>query len=275
VAISYTYPKGGALMAGGTGSIGQGVVEGLGRAGVPVLFTYLGAGRQNSEEKASALLERLTAKGYQVRARRMDMRNPDQIEAALDEVEAWTGRVHSVMTTAGAVVPFAKTADYLPKQLDEFFAGDALAYFRLFRCAVQRMRKTGGGSITCTTTIDVGKLALYNGASGMSKGAVEAMVRHIAAEEALANIRANYVRIGWVGADTYADHKEWLKPPKGSSPETPEEMLASIARSHMASTPMQRPGTLQEAGDVFAFLASDQASYLTGQCIQMDGGEDR
>ncbi|AMK16867.1 MULTISPECIES: SDR family NAD(P)-dependent oxidoreductase [Sphingobium] len=261
-------------MAGGTGSIGRGVVEGLGRAGVPVLFTYLGAEGRNSEAKAAALVEELTAKGYQVRARRMDMRNVDEIEAALDEVEAWTGRVHSVMTAAGAPVPFAKTADYTPEQIDDFIAGDALSYFRLFRSAVQRMRKSGGGSIACTTTIDVGKLALYNGASGMSKGAVEAMMRHIAVEEAQANIRANYVRIGWVGDDSYADHQDWLKPQDGE-PRTQMEMLASIGRSHMLNTPMQRPGSLREAGDVFAFLASDQASYLTGQCIQMDGGEDR
>ncbi|MGK2908216.1 MAG: SDR family NAD(P)-dependent oxidoreductase [Sphingobium sp.] len=270
MAIIYTYPTGGALMAGGTGSIGEGVVEGLGRAGVPVLFTY-----QNAEEKAAALVERLTLEGYQVRARRMDMRDPDDIEAALDEVEAWTGRVHSVMTTAGARVPFAKTADYTPEQIDTFIAGDALAYFRLFRGAVQRMRKTGGGSIACTTTIDVGKLALYNGASGMSKGAVEAMMRHIAVEEASANIRANYVRIGWVGPGTYADHQDWLEPPRDGEPKTQDEMLASIGRSHMLGIPMQRPGSLREAGDVFAFLASDQASYLTGQCIRMDGGEDR
>ncbi|QQV77647.1 SDR family oxidoreductase [Sphingomonas aliaeris] len=272
--ISYTYPPGGALLAGGTGSIGQGVVEGLGRAGVPVLFTYLGAEGRNSEAKAAALVAELGAKGFRVRARRMDMRNPDEIEAALDEVEAWTGRVHSVITTAGASPRFAKTVDYTPEQIDDFFANDALAYFRLFRSSVQRMRKSGGGSIACTTTVDVGRLALYNGASGMSKGAVEAMMRHIAAEEAAANIRANYVRIGWVGDGTYADHQDWLQSPSDGEPQTQSEMLASIGRSHMLNTPMQRPGSLREAGDMFAFLASDQASYLTGQCIRMDGGED-
>lgn len=273
--ITLTYPQGGALMAGGTGSIGHGVVEGLCRAGVPVLFTYFGGNGRNSEEKAAALVETLAASGYPVRARRMDMRDPDDIERALDELEAWTGRVHTVMTTAGAPPAFAKTADYSPEQLDTFMAGDGMAYFKLFRCAVQRMRKTGGGSITCTTTIDVGKLSKYNGASGMSKSAVESLVRHIAVEEALANIRANYVRIGWVGPTTFADHQEWLEVPEGREPESQTEMLASIGRSHMIGIPMQRPGTLREIGDVFAFLASDQASYLTGQCIKMDGGEDR
>lgn len=272
--ISLSFPPGGALMAGGTGSIGQGIVEGLCRAGVPVLFTYLGAGRTNSEQKAAALVERLTAQGHQVRARRMDMRQPSEIEAALDELEAWTGRVHSVMTAAGAIPIFAKTADYTPEQIDAFIAGDVLAYFRLFRCAVQRMRKTGGGSIACTSTIDVGKLARYNGASGMSKGAVESMMRHIAAEEASANIRANYVRIAWVGDDCFTDHQDWLNSPTDVEPATQEAMLASIGRSHMLGIAMQRPGSLREAGDVFAFLASDQASYLTGQCIKMDGGEE-
>ena len=51
-------------------------------------------------------------------------------------------------------------------------------------------------------------------------------------------------------------------------------MLALIGSSHMLGIPMKRPGSLREAGDVFAFLSSDQASYLTGQCIKMDGGED-
>lgn len=269
MAISLTFPHGGALVAGGTGSIGHGVVEGMARAGVPVMFTYHGA-----EDKAAALAERLTEEGHQVRARRMDMRDPDAIEAVLDELEAWTGRVHAVMTTAGAAPIFAKTADYLPEQLDAFIAGDGLAYFRLFRCAVQRMRKTGGGSIACTTTIDVGKLALYNGASGMSKGLVESMMRHIAVEEASAGIRANYVRIGWVGPGSFADHPEWANPPS-TPPVTQMEMLHSIGHSHMAAIPLRRPGSLREIGDVFAFLASDQASYLTGQCINMDGGEDR
>lgn len=270
MAITLTYPSGGALMAGGTGSIGQGVVEGLCRAGVPVLFTYV-----SNEEKASALLERLSAQGYAVRARRMDMRDPESIEAALDEVEAWTGRVHTVMTTAGGVPVFSKIGDFDLDQMDDFIAADGLAYFRLFRSAIRRMRKSGGGSITCTSTIDVGKLAIYNGASGMSKASVEAMMRHIAVEEASAHIRANYVRIGWVGSTSFADHDEWVAAAGEGEPKTQAQMLASIGRSHMDGIPMKRPGTLKEAGDVFAFLASDQSSYLTGQCIQMDGGEDR
>lgn len=274
MAITLTYPDGGVLMAGGTGSIGAGVVEGFARAGVPVLFTYLGDGGRNSEAKASDLVERLTAAGHQVRARRMDMRDPASIEDALDELEAWTGRVHSVVTTAGAPPVFAKLADYPVEQMDNFIAGDGLAYFRLFRSAVQRMRRSGGGSVACTTTIDVGKLAPYNGASGMSKGLVESMMRHIAVEEASAHIRANYVRIGWVGPDSFADHPDWAVP-LGKEPETQLEMLHTIGHGHMMGIPMQRPGSLREIGDVFAFLASDQASYLTGQCIRMDGGEDR
>ena len=272
--ITLSYPDGGALMAGGTGTIGHGVVEGLCRAGVPVLFTYLGGGSRQSEDKAAALVKKLSDQGYVVRARRMDMRDCDSIEAALDELEAWTGRVHTVMTTAGAVPVFAKIGDYPVEQLDDFMAGDGMAYFRLFRAAIQRMRRSGGGSLTCTSTIDVGKLAKYNGASGMSKGAVEAMMRHIAVEEAPAQIRANYVRIGWVGSDSFADHPEWLVAPE-REPETQVEMLASIGRSHIEGMAIKRPGNLREVGDVFAFLASDQASYLTGQCIQMDGGEDR
>lgn len=261
-------------MAGGTGSVGEGVVEGLARAGVPVLFTYLGSGGRGSEAKAAALTARLSADGHRVRARRMDMRDPASIEAALDELEAWTGRVHTVITAAGAPVPFAKLADFTPEQVDAFMAGDALAYFRLFRCGVQRMRRSGGGSIACTSTIDVGKLALNNGCSGMSKGAVESMIRHIAAEEASANIRANHVRICWVNDGSFAEFDAQLEPASDKEPATYMEFAAGVVRSHMAGIRMQRPCRTREVGDVFAFLASDQASYLTGQCIKLDGGED-
>lgn len=274
MAITLTYPEGGALVAGGTGSVGAGVVEGLARAGVPTLFTYLGASGNGSGEKAAAFVEQLTSAGCRVRARRMDMRNPDEIEAALDELEQWTGRVHTVISASGAPVPFAKTADFTPEQIDAFMAGDALAYFRLFRCAVHRMRKSGGGSISCTSTIDVSKIALNNGASGMSKGAVEAMIRHIAAEEAMVGIRANAVRICWVNNGTFAETEPFLAPPSDKEPNTYEDFAALIVRSHMAGIRMQRPCTTREVGDVFAYLASDQASYLTGQWIKLDGGED-
>lgn len=272
--IQLTFPDGGALVAGGTGSVGAGVVEGLVRAGVPVLFTYLGGEGRDSEAKAAALTAQLSGVGGQVRARQMDMREAASVEAALDELEDWTGRVHTVITASGAPVPFAKLADFTPEQVDEFMAGDALSYFRLFRAAVHRMRKSGGGSIGCTSTIDVGKLALNNGCSGMSKGAVESMIRHLAAEEAMAGIRANSVRICWVSDGSFADAESWLLPESGKQPESYLEHASAVVRSHMAGIRMQRPCTTREVGDVFAFLASDQASYLTGQTIKLDGGED-
>jgi len=273
--MALTYPDGGALVTGGTGTVGAGVVEGLARAGVPLVFTYLGAPGRGSEDKAAALVERLAAAGCRVRARRMDMRDPSDIEAALDEVEAWMGRVHTVITAAGAPVSFAKLADFAPEQVDAFMADDALSYFRLFRCAILRMRRSGGGSIACTSTIDVGKLALNNGLSGMSKAAVESMIRHIAAEEAQAGIRANAVRICWVNDGSYAEAEARLSPPPvDREPGSYPEFASQVVRSHMAGIRMQRPCTTREVGDVFAYLASDQASYLTGQSLKLDGGED-
>jgi hypothetical protein len=52
-------------------------------------------------------------------------------------------------------------------------------------------------------------------------------------------------------------------------------MLPTIGHGHMMRIRLQRPGSLREAGDVFAFLASEQASYLTEQCIMINGAEDR
>ena len=109
-----------------------------------------------------------------------------------------------------------------------------------------------------------------DGLSAIPKAAVESLVRQIAAEEAVHGIRANAVPIGWIGgfASSFDEARAYtagMSGPEGPPTRALMERLMSWIR-------MGRPGTGEEAANIVAFLASRQASYVTGCLIPADGG---
>ena len=108
----------------------------------------------------------------------------------------------------------------------------------------------------------------YDGVSPFSKGTVEALVRQIAAEEADAGIRCNAVPVSWVFDATAEEQIAQME----GLPEPGRSHVIALIRQLDAQTRLRRPATMLEAGNLFAFLASDQASYITGQSIRLDGG---
>jgi NAD(P)-dependent dehydrogenase (short-subunit alcohol dehydrogenase family) len=265
--IELTYPEGGALVTGGTGRLGEGVVRQFAKAGVPLVFTYLG-----SEDQARALENALRGEGNRVIAVRMDAQDEASIQAALDHVVAAFGRVHTLASCAGVPVSFARMADYDVATLDRFLAQDALGYFRVCKAAVPMMRQSGGGSIVACSTIATKRVIAYDGISPFSKGALDALVRQLAYEEAEHAIRVNGIAIGWIDRLTLAETREWIPAGPPERCETQAEMMRAILDQMYNLARLRRPGTLAEGGNLAAFLASNEASYLTGQIIDFDGG---
>jgi NAD(P)-dependent dehydrogenase (short-subunit alcohol dehydrogenase family) len=263
MAIKLTYPEGCALVAGGTGSVGAGVTRRLAEAGLPVVFTYAG-----NEARAAALEAELREAGLTVWARRMEMRDPASIDAAIDFAVANGGRLHTVACAAGAPVPFNRIADFDIAEVERFFDSDGMAYYRLLHRVVPVLRAGGGGSITVTTTIATRRVIAYDGISPFSKGAVEALIRQLAAEEGCHGIRCNAVPIGWITNETIETMRAGIE--RLDSPK--RERLSELIEQIIESIRLGRPGRPQEAGDLFAWLASDQASFVTGQSIAIDGG---
>jgi 3-oxoacyl-[acyl-carrier protein] reductase len=108
--------------------------------------------------------------------------------------------------------------------------------------------------------------------SPFSKGAVDAMIRQFAYEEAENNIRVNGVAIGWIDRLTAEQTRQMIPAGRPEKAETQEEMIRAIMDQMQGLVRFHRPGTLEEGGNLVAFLASDQASFLTGQIIDFDGG---
>ncbi|MFC3172690.1 SDR family NAD(P)-dependent oxidoreductase [Novosphingobium bradum] len=265
--ITLTYPEGCALVTGGTGNVGQGVVRRLAQAGVPTVFTYRSKG-----DFAARLEADLRAEGHQVWARQMDMGDDASILATIAFAQEVGGQLRALHVPAGAPVPFNPIADFTPEQVADFVAGDALAFFRVVHHVVPVMRRGGGGRIVLCTTMANRRVIDLDGISPFSKGAVDALIRQIAAEEAQYQITCNGVAIGVVTpapAETVAAN---LPPDPGLGARDEAGMFSSVFNRVWKMARLGRIATPDEAGDLFAFLASDQARYLTGQIVAIDGG---
>jgi NAD(P)-dependent dehydrogenase (short-subunit alcohol dehydrogenase family) len=261
--VELTFPDGGVLVAGGTGNVGAGVVQVLAEAGLPVVFTY-----RTRQEQAHAMERTLQAAGLRVRAMPMDMGDVASIDSAIDAAEAFGGPLRSVACATGATVPFDRLADFPIGDIESFFDGDVLAYYRLIHQVVPRLRASGGGSITVTSTIATERVIDWDGISSFSKGAVKAMIRQLASEEGRHGIRCNDVGISVIIEGSLEDALAGAP----LAPAPVGERLAELLGQLRDRVRLGRAGTPREAGNLFAFLASDQAAYITGQSIAIDGG---
>ena len=261
--IQLSFPKGCALVAGGAGNVGLGVTRRLAEAGLPVTFTYVG-----NETRAKSVEAVLQGEGLSVWACRMDMRDAASIDAAIEFAQDKGGRLHTVACASGARVPFENLADFDIETVERFFDADGMAYYRLVNRAVPVLRAGGGGTITLCTTIALFRVIAFDGISPFSKGAVDALVRQIAWEEARNNIRCNAVPIGLVGAEPIEEVEAALdRLPEAVQPKV--KAMFNLIKSMLRITRRTSP---EAAGDLFAFLASDQAASLTGQSIALDHG---
>ncbi len=262
MSLTLTYPEGGVLVTGGTGNVGSGAVRQFARAGVPVVFTY-----QSSQKKADKLLAELTSEGHAVWSQQLDMTDLSSVQAALDRVVDECGAIHGLACGAGPMIPFGRIADIPPEVALDFLDQDAVGYLRLFQAAV-RMFRDKGGSITACSSMATSRVVDFDGMSPFSKGSVNALIRQVAAEEADRKIRCNGVAIGWIQETPFVEGVH----PQPEQFETEEDHINAVLHQVSSMVRIKRCGTPEDAGNLFAFLASDQASYINGQIITIDGG---
>ncbi|MEU1183643.1 SDR family NAD(P)-dependent oxidoreductase [Streptomyces sp. NPDC005820] len=234
-----------ALLTAAASGIGAATAHRLAAEGASVMVTDVDA------KGARRVAEEIRDKGGRARDRRLDVTSPGEWAEAVAEAEAWTGHLDVLHLNAGRNLPAAAHElddtcwhDQLRLSLDSVFYG--------VRAAVPLLR-TARGAVVITSSVHAAIGFKGFPAYAAAKGGIDALVRQLAVEYG-GQIRFNAVLPGAVVTALWA--------------EVPEEYKAQTA----ARAPVGRLGVPEDIAAAVAFLASEDASFVTGQNLLVDGG---
>jgi NAD(P)-dependent dehydrogenase (short-subunit alcohol dehydrogenase family) len=240
------------LVTGGGSGIGKGVAGGLVAAGASVMIV----GR-NPDRLASAVKEIEVRKADgSIRYEPTDITNEEETARAVDAATAWHGRLHGVVHCAGGsetIGPITQIdSDAWRRTVDLNVNGTMY----VLKHAARELVRGGGGSFVGISSIAASNTHRWFGAYGVTKSAVDHMMMLAADELGPSWVRVNSVRPGLIRTDLVA--------PITESPE--------LSADYRQCTPLPRPGEVEDVANLAMFLLSDAASWITGQCINVDGG---
>jgi len=236
-----------ALVTGSTRGIGRAIAETLAECGARV--AVVGRDLARAEEAASAL-------GGEARGFACDVSDVASVARLVEEVEKGFGSLDILVNNAGISGTF--DPDMLSTSAwDSLMNVNAKGVFLGMKYAIPVMQKAGGGAIVNISSISgfVGQTGVHMGYNA-SKGAVRIMTKTAAVQFAKDGIRVNSV------------HPGFLPPMRTSKTSADPEWRAKMLKA----VPMKREGRVEEVAHAVLFLASDEASYITGTELVVDGG---
>jgi 3-oxoacyl-[acyl-carrier protein] reductase/7-alpha-hydroxysteroid dehydrogenase len=237
-----------AIVTGGTRGIGYAIVKKYLENGCKVV---LFGSRQETVDKALASLKAENP-DWEVEGRCPDLTDAQAVEAVINEVAAKYGKLDILVNNAG-ISQSTKLYDYQPGEFKKAMDVNVMAIFHAIQPAAKIMKAQGGGVILNTSSM----VSISGQPSGVgyptSKFAVNGMTLSLARELGPDHIRVNAVAPGVTRTDMVAA--------------LPADMLARVS----APIPLRRIGEPEEVANAFLFLASDMASYITGEVLSVDG----
>ena len=237
-----------AIVTGGGRDIGRACVMRLSEAGANVAINYY-----SSSEGADSAVREIEAGGGRAFALQGDMTRPADVTALVDRTAKEFGTIHVVMPITGGIVARKTIPEITPEFWQAVMDLNVTSALLLVQAALPHM--TEGGSI-----VTMASQAARDGggggalAYGASKGAVLTMTRGMAKELA-PDIRVNAMCPGMIDTDF---HNVFTKPE---------------VRKHVAGiTPLKREGSSEDVANLAVYLASDQSAFMTGVCVDINGG---
>jgi len=249
---NYRFPEGAAIVFGGSGGLGTGIVDLLSKNGTDVALTYL-----KNKEAAETNLKTIEDNGKKGYIESVDLLDVAAVENFSNSAKEKFGKIHSVIFATG---PFLHIMPVLDAKPEDFYATidtDIKGFYHVLRSVVPILRDGGGGSITALTTAAIHKYISTDGLSSIPKAGVQHLCTAISREEGHNGIRANCVAVGLIAVGL---SQEIDSPPGG------------ILDQWMQQVPLGRAGAPDELFDTVVFLASDESSYLAGESININGG---
>jgi 3-oxoacyl-[acyl-carrier protein] reductase len=237
------------LVTGASRGIGRAIAIAFAKGGASVALNY--AGNEAAANEALALVQQAGAP--KAKLYRFDVADPAACAAAVESVVADLGGLHVLVNNAGIaldqLVMRMKDDDW-NRTLQVNLTGN----FNLIRAVSRPMMKARGGAIVNVTSV-IGEMgnagqAAYAAAKAGQIGLTKAVARELASR----NIRVNAVAPGYIETDMTSGLPEAAK----------TKMLEMI--------PLARLGSAEDVANAVAFLASDEASYVTGEVLRVNGG---
>lgn len=237
-----------ALVTGASKGIGEAIAKKLASQGAFVIVNYNG-----SKERAEALVAQIKEQGADAAPYQCDVADFQAVEAMVKELISAYGRIDILVNNAGI------TRDNLimkmsEEDFDAVLATNLKGAFNTIRHLARQMVKQRSGKIINISSVSgvLGNAGQANYAA--SKAGVIGLTKSMARELASRGINVNAIAPGFVET------------------EMTQALSETVREGATAQIPLRRFGTPQEIADVAAFLASDEASYITGQIIHVDGG---
>ncbi|HEY4308495.1 MAG TPA: SDR family NAD(P)-dependent oxidoreductase [Pirellulales bacterium] len=237
-----------ALVTGGSRGIGRACVRALAAEGAKVAFVY-----HSRQQAADELASELVGQGHEVQALQADVADNARADAVVAQLlESWPGI--DILVNSAGVIRDGLFATMDPPQWHQVIDTNLNGTYNYCHAVVRTMMSQRRGSI-----INISSVAAEFGSRGQvnyaaSKGGIDGLTRTLAKELAARKVRVNAVSPGMIETDM-------------------SEVVRGLAGDDLKSIiPLRRVGQPEEIAKVVTFLASDDASYITGQILRVDGG---
>jgi NAD(P)-dependent dehydrogenase (short-subunit alcohol dehydrogenase family) len=239
------------LITGGLTGIGRAAAVAFAKKGANVTV----AGRR--DEAGNALVKELRSFGSEAEFISTDVRKDDEVRALIDKTVARFGRLDVAVNNAGTEGQPGPITDQTPESYAATFDTNVLGVILSMKHEVRAMQGQGSGSI-----INISSTYGHEGAAGASvyvgsKHAVEGITKSVALELATSGIRVNVVAPGPTDTGMLTRFTR-----------TTENKAALVT-----TVPMGRLGLSEELANAIVFIASDEASFITGHVLNVDGGK--
>ena len=244
---------GAAIVTGGSGGLGAAVARLLAARGSRVIVTY-----RNNEAAARAVVADVERDGGRAEVCPLDLLDSAAAAEAVNDTASRHGGVHTVVHAAGPMVRQLHLSRVAPDTFREHLEHEVMGFFNVVQPAIPHLR-AAGGSIVAVTTAATRRHAARDGLSAAPKGAIEAAVRALAAEEGRFGVRANCVGPGFINDGMALRLQE------------AGDIDAAALDAAMRNIPLRRFGGAVDIAEAVCFLASPRAGYIRGQMLDVDG----